>query len=70
MFEMRAGRSKEVDEEEDEEGVEGREQGLSDARRGGGMVSQRAAALLAGSEGADMGERRQAREGRGLRGRR
>ena len=51
-----ASASKATDGEGEEgEGVEKREQGVLEASRGGGKVSQRAPALPAGRDGADMG---------------
>ena len=56
--------------EDEGEEERARAQGLSEARRGGGMVSQSAAALLAESKGADIREKntvRGERSGSGLR---
>ena len=55
---MTPGASKVVDEDGAGGGVGEREQGVFEARRGGGRVSQSAPALPVGSEGADIGEER------------
>ena len=68
LGETMAGASKVV--EEAGGGVGEREQGVFEARRGGGMVSQSAPALPAGSEAADMDGECRRTEGRRGRGRR